>query len=263
MNKFKAFATVIAFALTLGLISAAYAAMTVQPVLLDLRMAGRNTGGQIRVENTGTTPLPVEIRLLEANIRLDGVGASDRLTDDLIAIPSQAIIPPGATQAFRIQYVGNPEAPTSHHYYAEVAQTPVAVPGGQSTIQVLYNFQAMVNVASAVGGPPVLSIESAEIVHPPTPASAATPAPAAPSRIAFTVHNAGQNYGYLSNSSVTLIQRSATGQELFRRTMTGTDIQQMIGFGLVGPNTSRKFVAPIDLPSGDGTAEVRMSRSSG
>jgi hypothetical protein len=37
----------------------------------------------------------------------------------------------------------------------------------------------------------------------------------------------------------------------------------MIGIGLVGPGTSRKFVAPVDLPSGVGTAEVRMSRSSG
>jgi fimbrial chaperone protein len=252
MNKLKAFVTIIALALTLGLVSAAYAAMTVQPVVLDLRMVGRNTGGQIRVENTGTNPLPVEIRLLEANLRLDGVGASDRLTEDLVAIPSQAIIPPGATQAFRIQYVGNPEAPTSRHYYAEVAQTPVAVSGGQSTIQVLYNFQAMVNVASAVAGPPVLSIESAEIAH---------PTAAGPARIAFTVHNAGPNYGYLSNSAITLVQRNAAGQELFRRTMSGSDIQQQIGFGLVGPNTSRKFVAPIDLPSGDGTAEVRMSRS--
>jgi len=254
MNKLKAFATAVAFALTLGLISAAYAAMTVQPVVLDLRMTGRNTGGQIRVENTGTNPLPVEIRLVEADLRLESVKASDRLTDDLVAIPSQAIIPPGATQAFRIQYVGEPEAPTSRHYYAEVSQLPVAVTGGQSTIQVLYNFQAMVNVASAVGGNPVLTVEGAEIVH---------PIAGGPARISFTIRNAGQNYGYLSNSSVTLVQRNPAGQEVFRRTLNGSDIQQMIGFGLVGPNTSRKFVAPIDLPSGDGTVEARMSRSSG
>ena len=37
----------------------------------------------------------------------------------------------------------------------------------------------------------------------------------------------------------------------------------VIGFGLVGPETSRRFVAPIDLQSADGMAEVRMSRSSG
>src|SRR3546814_3152694 len=69
-------------------------------------------------------------------------------SDLLIALPTQAIIPPGATQAFRIQYIGDPEVDHSRHYYAEVAQLPVEIPGGQSTIQILYNFQAMVNVAS-------------------------------------------------------------------------------------------------------------------
>ena len=253
MIKSRLFAFATAFAALLGLVSVAWAAMTVQPVVLDLRMAGRNTGGQIRVENTGTGPLPVEVRLVETDLLPDAVKASNRVTEDLVAIPSQAIIQPGQTQAFRIQYVGNAEADTSRHYYAEVAQIPVEVPGGQSTIQVLYNFQAMVNVASVVAGPPDLSIEGAEILHPAN----------APARIAFTVRNAGANYGYLSNSSITLIQRNAAGAEVLRRSLSGSDVQQMIGFGLVGPRTSRKFVAPIDLPSGDGTAEVRMSRSSG
>lgn len=254
MNRLKAFILAVVAVVTFGLTAVAYAAMTVQPVVLDLRMAGRNTGGQIRVENTGTTPLPVEVRLVEADLLPDTVRASPRLTDDLVAIPSQAIIPPGATQAFRIQYVGDPEAAQSRHYYAEVAQQPVEVPGGQSTIQVLYNFQAMINVASAVASAPALSIEGAEIVR---------PAEAGPARIAFTVRNAGQNYGYLSNGSITLVQRNAAGQEVLRRTLNSSDIQQMIGFGLVGPGTSRRFIAPIDLPSAEGTAEVRMSRNSG
>jgi P pilus assembly chaperone PapD len=251
MNKLRAFVAGLAFVLALGLVTAAYAAMTVQPVVLDLRMVGRNTGGQIRVENTGTNPLPVEIRLVEADLSLDTVKASDRLTDDLVSIPSQAIIPPGATQAFRIQYVGDPEATTSRHYYAEVAQLPVEVPGGQSTIQVLYNFQAMVNVASTVGGNPVLSVEGAEIVQ---------PDPKKPPRIAFTVHNSGKNYGYISNSSLTLVQRDAAGKEIFERKLSGNDIQQMIGFGLVGPEISRTFVAPIDLKSAEGKVEVTLSR---
>src|SRR3546814_19066822 len=101
---------------------AAHAAMTVQPVILDLKMAGRDMGGQIRVQNTGTTPLPVEIRLVEAELLPDTVKASDRPTDDLIALPTQAIIPPGATQAFRIPYIGDPEVDHSRHYYAEVEQ---------------------------------------------------------------------------------------------------------------------------------------------
>lgn len=46
---------------------------------------------------------------------------------------------------------------------------------------------------------------------------------------------------------------------MLRRTLSDSDIQQMIGYGLVGPETSRKFVAPIDLENPDGTAEVTLS----
>lgn len=251
MLKLKSLFVAAAFAAILGLFSAAaQAAMTVQPVILDLQMSGRQMGGQIRVENTGTTPLPVEIRLVEADLLPDTVKASDRLTDDLVAFPAQAIIPPGATQSFRIQYVGDPEVDRSRHYYAEVSQLPVEVPGGQSTIQVLYNFQAMINVSSIVAGEPKLTIENAEIVR---------PVADAPARIAFTVHNAGKNYGYISSGSLTLIQRDAGGKELFHRSLNSSDVQQMIGFGLVGPETSRKFVAPIDLENPEGTAEVLTS----
>jgi len=255
MFRLKALAVLAAIAAGLCFTAMiAHAAMTVQPVILDLKSAGRDMGGQIRVENTGTSPLPVEIRLVEADLLPDNVKASDRLTEDLIAIPAQAIIPPGATQAFRIQYIGDPEVDRSQHYYAEVSQLPVEVPGGQSTIQVLYNFQAMVNVASIVADEPRLSVEGAEIVRPKEDG---------PARIAFTVHNAGRNYGYLSNGSLKLTQHNAAGEEVFSRTLNESDVQQTIGFGLVGPETSRTFVAPIDLETAEGTAEAELSGQSG
>jgi hypothetical protein len=95
-----------------------------------------------------------------------------------------------------------------------------------------------------------LSIEKAEIRR---------PAADKPAQIAFTVHNAGKNYGYISNGSLTFVERDLSGKEVLRRKLNGSDIQQAIGFGLVGPETSRTFVAPIDLPSAEGKVEVIMS----
>ena len=80
MFRFSPIAAVAAAVATVLISVAAHAAMTVQPVILDLRMGGRQMGGQIRVENTGTTPLPVEVRLLEADLLPDTVKASNRLT---------------------------------------------------------------------------------------------------------------------------------------------------------------------------------------
>lgn len=228
-------------------------AMTVQPVAVDLMMAGRNTSAPVRVENNSPNPLPVEVRLVETDFTPDSVGASDRPTDDIIAFPPQAIIPPGGTQVFRLQYVGDPDADRSRHFYAEVAQLPVELPEGQSAIQILYNFQVMVNVASIVAGDPQVSITSAEIVK----NGEGEPV------VAFTANNSGKNYGYLSNGSLTIRQLSPDGRELSRKTLSANDIQQQIGFGLIGPEMSRRFVTPLKLDSAEGSLEVSFARARG
>ena len=235
------------------LIVGVVAAMTVQPVVVDMSMTGRQMSAPVRVENNGPNPLPVEVRLVETDFAVDAVGASDRLSDDIIAFPPQAIIPPGETQVFRLQYVGDPGADRSKHYYAEVAQLPVELPEGQSAIQILYNFQVMVNVASPTAGDAALTIESAEIVQNAEGKNMA----------AFTVRNSGRNYGYLSSGSLTLRHTDASGAETVRRTLSSNDIQQMIGFGLVGPEMTRRFVSPVEVGSADGQVEATLTMPRG
>jgi len=242
----------IAAALSL-LVVGVVAAMTVQPVVVDMRMSGREMSAAVRVENNGPNPLPVEVRIVETDFGPDTVRASDRLSDDVIAFPPQSIIPPGETQVFRLQYVGDPASEQSKHYYAEVAQLPVQLPEGQSAIQILYNFQVMVNVASVTAGPAQLSIESSEIVQNEEGKNFA----------AFTVRNAGMNYGYLSTGQLTIKHRDAAGQETVSRTLTSNDIQQMIGFGLVGPGMTRRFTSPVEIGSADGLVETTLTMPRG
>ncbi len=225
-------------------------AMTVQPVAVDLTMTGRGMSAPVRVENDGPNPLPVEVRIVETDFDLNSVRASDRVSDDILVFPPQAIIAPGETQVFRLQYVGDPGSERSRHYYAEVSQLPIELPEGQSAIQILYNFQVMVNVASATGGQAQLSVSSGEI---------ATDGEGRPVA-AFTVENAGLNYGYLSRSELTIRHLDPSGRELMRRTLAPNDIQQLIGFGLVGPQMSRRFVSPIQLESSEGSVEVSLSQ---
>lgn len=227
-------------------------AMTVQPVAVDLTMVGRGMSAPVRVENNGPNPLPVEIRLVETDFRPEGVGASNRPTEDVIAFPPQAIIPPGGTQVFRLQYVGE-LTDVSRHYYAEVAQLPVELPEGQSAIQILYNFQVMVNVASPTAGNPTITINSPGIE---------TNAEGQPV-VAFTARNASRNYGYLSSGTLNIRHVSDDGRELMRRQIAAADIQQQIGFGLVGPEMSRRFVTPYVLETGQGTVEVTYAPARG
>lgn len=224
------------------------AAMTVQPVVVDLRTAGRSMSAVVTVENTFATPLPVELTVQQLELTQDGVKLTGVDPGDLLVFPPQALIEPGQTQSFRIQYVGDPDLATSRHYYVTVAQLPVQLPEGQSAIQILYNFQVLISVAPSAGKP-ALSV------------SAATVATDAEGRSVpmLTVSNASPVHGYLSQGRLRIVERDASGKEVFRQTLSGPEIQQTMGFGLIGGNQSRNVRVPVTVPDPSGTVEATFS----
>lgn len=230
------------FALSLP---AASTAMTVQPIVIDLETAGREMSQVISVENTFETPLPVELTIQRLELTTDGVKLTGEDDGNLLVFPPQAIIQPGQTQAFRIQYVGDPDLAESHHYYVTVAQLPIELPEGQSAIQILYNFQVLISVGPN-GMKPSISVTEAQIVtdengqHQPL----------------LTVHNDSPRYGYLSQGRIRVVSYDASGKEVFRETLNGPEIQQRMGFGLIGGNQDRQVRIPTNLPNADGRVEV-------
>jgi fimbrial chaperone protein len=222
--------------------------MTVQPVVIDLSVSGRGMSQVITVENTFATPLPVELRVEELMFDETGVKSTGKPSEDLLIFPPQALIQPGQTQTFRIQYVGDPDLKASKHYYVTVAQLPVKLPEGQSAIQILYNFQVLVSVSPA-GAKPALAIQSAEVGK----NAEGKPAPV------LTLANMSAAHAYLSNGRLRIIQRDASGKEVFRKTLSGPEIQQTIGFGLVGANQVRRMTLPIVLPTEGGKLDVSFT----
>lgn len=223
-------------------------AMTVQPVMINLTTSGRGMSQTITVENTFATTLPVELRVQELKVTENGVEQTGVDPGDLLVFPPQALIEPGQTQSFRVQYVGDPDLAASKHYYITVAQLPVQLPEGQSAIQILYNFQVLVSVGPA-GTKPALAITSAAIGK----NTEGKPVPV------ITVGNTSAAHGYLSNGRLRIVQKDAAGKEIFRRSLSGPEIQQTIGFGLIGANQSRVVQIPIELPSDGGTIDAEFT----
>lgn len=223
-------------------------AMTVQPVVIDLQTAGREMTQVVTVENTFATPLPVELNVQELELTPDGVKQTGKDPGDLLVFPPQAIIEPGQTQTFRIQYVGDPALAKSKHYYVTVAQLPVKLPEGQSAIQILYNFQVLVSIAPTKIKPKI-SITAAEI------GKNANGKPVA----VLMVANETPAHGYLANGNLRIVQKDASGKQLFAKTYSGAEIQQTMGFGLIGGGQTRRVVVPVELPSADGTVEASFS----
>jgi fimbrial chaperone protein len=231
----------------LGVAGVVYA-MTVQPVVIDLTTSGRGMSQILTVENTFDRPLPVETRTEALNLTADGVAATGQDPGDLAVFPPQAIIQPGQRQTFRVQYVGDPALAASKHYYVTVAQLPVNVSGGESNIQLLYNFQVLVSV-SPDGAKPALQIASAEV---------ATNAEGKPVPV-ITVSNPAGAHGYLSRGRLRIVQYDAGGKELFRRQFSGPEVQQTVGYGLVGAGQTRRMTIPVELPQPGGRIEAEFT----
>lgn len=220
-------------------------AMTVQPVVVDLEVAGRGMSQVVTVENTFATQLPVELTVQQLELTENGVQQTHVDPGDLLVFPPQALIEPGQTQTFRVQYVGDPELARSKHYYITVAQLPVKLPEGQSGIQILYNFQVLVSVAPA-GAKPDLAITSTEVGH----NAEGKPVPV------ITVQNSSNAHGYLSNGQLRIVARKPGGEQVLNRSISGAEIQQTIGFGLIGGGQTRKITVPVELPSDDAVVEA-------
>ena len=220
-------------------------AMTVSPVVVNLTTSGRGMTQTISVENTFSVPLPVELRVEELRADANGFTGTGVESNDLLIFPPQAMIQPGQTQSFRVQYVGDPALARSKHYYVTIAQLPVQRPEGAPAIQVLYNFQVLVSV-SPQGGEPALRIDRVE---------AATTAEGAPAA-AITVTNTSNSHGYLSNGRLRIVQRDAAGRRLAEKVLAGSEIQQTIGYGLLAGGQSRRILVPIDQAHPGATIEA-------
>lgn len=226
---------------------AAYA-MIVQPVVIDLTTSGRGMSDVVTVENTFDKPLPVEMRVESLELTRDGVNPTGVDPGELVVFPPQSLIQPGQRQSFRVQYVGDPALARSKHYFVTAAQLPVETNDTTSNVQLLYNFQILVSV-SPDGTKPALSIASAEI---------GTDAEGRPAPV-ISVANASAAHGYLSRGRLRVVQFGADGREVFRKEISGPELQQTLGYGLIGGGQTRRMTLPVVLPQSDGRIEAQFT----
>mgnify|MGYP002402412060 FL=1 len=239
-------------AAALFMAAAAVKALNVQPVVVDLLSSGRQSSAVITLENTFSTTVPVELSARRVEIVDGELRETAEEADDLLIFPMQAAVPSGASQAFRIQWIGDPAPDASRHYFVTVAQLPVDLPENQNAIQVLYNFKILVNVG-APGAAPKLEVRSAAI-------SVDEEGVARP---VITVANSGGSYGYVGHARMTVVQRTPAGEEVFRKTFEPQEIQSLMGLGLVPSGSERRLPVNLPLPRADGSVTIELASVSG
>lgn len=237
----------------LFLVAAPLLAINVQPVIIDMLSSGRRASSVVTLQNTFSETVPIEVIARPVRV-IDGQlqEIEDEEAENILVFPAQATVAPGASQAFRIQWVGDPRPTSSEHYYVTVAQLPVALAPDQNAIQVLHRFRVLVNVA-APDARPALNVARTEVQG----LEGGRPRPV------VTVTNSGDGYGYVGHHRMTIVQRDANGQEIFRQTYQPEQIQQAMGMGVVPAGQTRILPIGVELPSAEGTVSIELASQSG
>lgn len=224
-------------------------ALNVQPVVVDLQTAGRRTSAIVTLQNTFPDTVPVEVTVHPVNV-VNGElrEAEDVESDDVLVFPSQATLGGNQSQAFRVQWIGQPLEGESRHFYVTIAQLPVAMPESQNAIQVLHRFKVLVSVGTNDEVPSLKIVE----------AKVGTDAAGKPQPV-ITIANDGANYGYVATNRMTLIERRGDGSEAYRKTFEPEEIRESMGLGLVPSKASRIFPINVELPDAGGTLSVELN----
>lgn len=224
----------------------AQAGVRVQPMSYDMEPTGRGANQDLRVENTGATPVPVELRVERREILPDG---SDRRTpadDDFLVFPPQGIVPANGFRTFRVQYIGDPALRQTNLYLITVAQIPVSASGGEQNtgIQLVFNIGTLAAVSPAGSTADLAVTEVA-------PAEQA-------GRLKVTVRNDGARYARLLDGTWTLT--SGTGAV---ETLEGERLRDAIQNSLIEPGKTRVITLPVSEAFGrqGARATFQLSRA--
>jgi fimbrial chaperone protein len=209
-------------------------ALNVQPLALDMVAIGSNSRTTIQAVNDSAQPMPVEIVIKKLDIAPDGKTTETPAGEEFVVFPPQAVVPPGGTQSFRVQWVGAPDIKKSQTYIFSVNQLPVKMKQGDSGVQMVFNFGVLANVAPA-GGQSALKLLSAESASDGKKQGAA-----------ITVENPSAMYAYFSDAKLTLESGS------WRKVLSPGELRRLIGYSVVQPGKTRRILVPIDMPAGSG-----------
>lgn len=216
-------------------------AMSVSPTHLEMTSAGPLSRADIRVHNRSDRPLPIETVVSRVKRNAEGNEIVTRDEADFLVLPMQTMIPPGASQVLKVQWLGEPLIEESRAYRISVNQLPVAQPGVSKAVQVVLNFVVIVNVAPPEGTPDLRLLGSGI-----TRSRAGRRIPT------ITVTNRSRVHARLPESRLVL-SGSGWSQEL-----SPAALQALVGIGTVMPGQTRTFEVPMALPDNVQSLEARL-----
>jgi fimbrial chaperone protein len=208
-------------------------AYDVSPMIYELAPSGPRSVQVLRIHNDSDRPITIELEAERRQFDEQGRESRTPADDDFILFPPQAVIPPGQTQAVRVQYVGPQALERSVMYTVTVKQVPVALPlNGPSGVQFVFNFSTVANIVPP-GARAVVEAVSVTRVE---------------NGYALRLRNTGNKYANLALSRVTL---TAGGQSTV---VEGDAWRRALGSSWLLPGNQRIITIPAAALTGAAAA---------
>lgn len=215
------------------IISVAANATTVSPLNIEMTSAGPHAHSQITVHNPSSEPVAIEPIVNEIFLNELGNPTSHPGAADFLILPMQAVIPPGGTQTFRVQWAAGAALPESRSYLVTMQELPVTKITAPAGMHVLMSFAVAINVAPYKGRPTLNLIDSGVT----TDKSGAR-------KPYLLVENPSQVHALLRDASITL------AADNWSTTIPAGSLITQMGTGLVQPRKQRTFLLPVNVPEG-------------
>lgn len=224
-------------------------ASRVTPMILEIQPTGRESVARVELTNDAERDIPYEVQMMKGEISAEGELALTSADEQFIVFPPQSIVEARTQQVFRIQYVGEEAIDRSQVYYLSIKQIPVAFDEGQNQVQVVINYNVLVNVVPD-GSEPEAIVRSASYIERPkdTGEVAADGKPIEgpiEKGILIDLANDGNRYFFAGRSDWSISAKTTNG-ETFQKSYTGEEMSRLIGTGVVAPGKNRIFFVPTE-----------------
>lgn len=210
-------------------------AARISPMVVEVEPFGRGSVARVELTNPGAGEFPVEVQMFRGVISEDGQLELVAADDDFLVFPAQIVVPANSQQAFRVQYVGNPELAKSEVYYMQVRQLPVEVSPDQSQVQVVVNFNVLVNVIPDGSAPEPVIASMVPVTN------------GDRSGIQVSVANRGTRYFTAGTLPWNISGQTEDGTAVNTQ-LTPEQVAKSIGVGVVAPDRVRTFFIPTERP---------------
>jgi len=232
-------------------------------MIVELEPVGRESIARVQLTNDSTKDIPYEIRMMRGIISPQGELELVPADEDFLVFPAQALVEQKSQQVFRIQYVSDAALDQSQTYYMSIQQVPVAYQPGVSQVQVVVNYNVLINVVPD-GSEPLPAVRSYSSVE----RKVSEESLADDGTIATTeqtvkglevdLANDGNRFFLAGMADWKITGKTVDGLD-FEREYEGEDMSKVIGVGVVAPGRNRIFLIPMEEELMPETVSISIS----